>query len=121
MATHNELGKRGEEIACRYLEKKGYRVLEQNWHFKRKEIDLIAIRNGILVFAEVKTRIGDRHGFPEESVNWRKQKFLQSASAAYLGRMNYEEEIRFDIVSITFKPDGSYEIYHIEDAFFPGL
>ena len=121
MATHNELGKKGEEIACDYLEKKGYLILEKNWRFKQTEIDLIAFREETLIFAEVKSRLGDQYGLPEESVTWRKQKYLQRASGAYINLKNFEDEIRFDVIAITFRRDGSYELYHIEDAFFPGL
>ncbi|MFS8615537.1 MAG: YraN family protein [Solitalea sp.] len=121
MATHHELGRRGEKIACRYLEEKGYRILERNWRFRHTEIDLIASWKGILIFAEVKSRIGHRYGYPEESVTWQKQKHLQRASSAYLARAKFQEEIRFDIISITFLADGTHEVYHIEDAFFPGL
>lgn len=121
MATHNELGKKGEEIARRYLEENGYLILEKNWRFKRTEIDLIALRKGIMIFTEVKSRFGDRFGLPEDAVNWRKQKYLQRASAAYLQYRNFEDDIRFDIISIIFRKDGSHELYHIEDAFFPGL
>ncbi|QEC51305.1 putative endonuclease [Anseongella ginsenosidimutans] len=121
MATHNELGKKGEAVACSYLEEKGYRILEKNWRFKQTEIDLIALREGVLVFTEVKTRFGNMYGLPEEAVDWRKQKYLQRASLAYMQLKNFEDEIRFDIIAITFREDGSYELFHIEDAFFPGL
>lgn len=121
MATHNELGKKGEQIACAYLEEKGYVILERNWRFKQTEIDLIAFKKGVMIFAEVKTRMGDLYCLPEESVGWRKQKYLQRASAAYIHLNGFEDELRFDIISITFREGGTYELYHIEDAFFPGL
>lgn len=121
MATHNELGKKGERIASRYLREKGYRVLEENWRFRQTEIDLIAMHDGVMVFVEVKTRASDRFGPPEEAVTLKKQQYLQRASAAYINWKRFEDELRFDIISVTFRPDGSHEIYHIQDAFFPGL
>ncbi|HEY9561430.1 MAG TPA: YraN family protein [Anseongella sp.] len=121
MATHHELGKRGEEIARKYLEEKGYLILETNWRFRHTEIDLIAFHQGILVFAEVKSRSPGGYGYPEDSVNHRKQHALQRASSAYISQKKFEDEIRFDIISITFNAEQSYELFHIEDAFFPGL
>lgn len=121
MATHNELGKKGEQIARSYLEEKGYRILEINWRFKQTEIDLIVMKDGVLVFVEVKTRAGDYYGYPEDAVSRKKQIALQRASAAYIHLHRYERELRFDIISITFGAGDAYDLYHIEDAFFPGL
>lgn len=121
MATHNELGKKGEQIARSYLEEKGYHILEINWRFKQTEIDLIVMKDEVLVFVEVKTRIGDYFGYPEDAVSRKKQTALQRGSAAYIHLHQYESELRFDIISITFREEGAYELYHIEDAFFPGL
>ena len=112
---------RGAAVQYSYLKEKGYLILEENWRFRQTEIDLIAFRKGVMIFVEVKTRFGELYGQPEDSVNWQKQKFLQRASAAYINLHNFEDELRFDIISITFRSNGSYELYHIEDAFFPGL
>ena len=56
MAKHNELGKKGEEIAAQYLSEKGYEILERNWRNRHKEIDIIAKDGNELVIVEVKTR-----------------------------------------------------------------
>lgn len=119
MAEHNELGKYGELLARDYLELKGYRILELNWVYGRAEIDLIAFYEDKLIFVEVKTRRSVTHGEPEDFVNWKKEKQLEFASAAYIDRLNHQGEIRFDIVAITFENKELYKINHIEDAFWP--
>ncbi|MEJ7557329.1 MAG: YraN family protein [Pedobacter sp.] len=119
MASHNELGKRGEEIAKEYLENKGYQILKMNWRHKRAEIDLIAKHDGTLVFVEVKTRSSANFGNPEEFVDWKKEKQLEFASLFYIEQSNHEGEIRFDIVAITMDTKKSYSVHHIEDAFWP--
>lgn len=121
MAKHLDLGRRGEQIAAEHLRNNGYRILEQNWRFKHAEIDIIAEKGGELVFVEVKTRTGDWYGDPEVAVDWRKERYLQRASAAYINLKRYDGEIRFDILAITFRENSSHDLYHIEDAFFPGL
>ncbi len=118
MADHNELGAIGEAIAVAFLEDKGYKIKAINWKRRRLEVDIIAEHQSILVFAEVKTRSTNRFGEPEESVTDKKEKLLVEAASAYCDEMDYEEEIRFDIISITLKP--ALDIRHFEDAFFPG-
>jgi putative endonuclease len=119
MASHNELGKRGEDIAKDYLENKGYQILKMNWRHKRAEIDLIAKHDGTLVFIEVKTRSSVDFGQPEDFVDWKKEKQLEFASLFYMEENNHEGEIRYDIVAITFESRDSYIVNHIEDAFWP--
>ena len=121
MAKHNELGKRGEEIAQKYLEDKGYNILEVNWKAGRAEIDLIAKHNNILIFIEVKTRSNTLFGNPERAVNAKKEALLIRAAHAYLHKIDYEEEVRFDVISVVIPKDDRVEITHFEDAFFPGL
>ena len=119
MAEHNELGLRGELMAKEYLEKQGFGILEINWRYKRAEVDIIATKGEMLVLVEVKTRKGNYFGFPEESVNEKKQEMLLQAAWEYMEKHGLEGEVRFDIVSIIFDKDKS-ELFHIEDAFFPG-
>jgi putative endonuclease len=119
MAEHHELGRLGERLAKEYLEKLGYRILEQNWVYGRAEIDLIAFYEGQLIFVEVKTRRSADHGAPEDFVNWKKEKQMEFASAVYIERTNHQGEIRFDIVAIVFENKELYKINHIEDAFWP--
>jgi len=121
MAKHNETGKAGELAARRFLENKGYDILETNWRFHRAEVDLIAKDGKILVFVEVKTRSSDAFGKPEAFVDARKQRFLAEAASAYMELTGHDWEIRFDIVSVLVNPGGEALLEHFEDAFFPGL
>jgi len=121
MAQHNETGKAGELAARRFLENKGYAMLESNWRFHRAEVDLIAKDGKILVFVEVKTRSSDAFGKPEAFIDARKQRFLAEAASAYMEQIGHDWEIRFDVVSVLVKPGGETLLEHFEDAFFPGL
>lgn len=119
MAAHNELGKRGENIAKAYLENSGYGILNMNWKYGRAEIDLIASQGDKLVFVEVKTRSSRDYGEPEDFVSHKKEKQLEWASSAYIDQRNHQGEIRFDIIAIVFENKDLYKINHIEDAFWP--
>jgi len=120
MAEHNEFGKKGEDIAVGYLEKKGYKILERNWICGKSEIDIIAKEGKYIVVVEVKARHSNFAGEPETAVTKEKQRALVFAANAYVRKMNYSEEVRFDIVSILVV-NGKEQINHIEDAFYPTL
>lgn len=119
MALHNDLGKRGEVIAKQYLEENGYEILDENWTHGKSEVDLIAYQNGMMVFVEVKARTSIAFGEPEDFVERKKQKQLELASAEYIYIMNHQNDIRFDIIAITFTKNNNYTLKHIEDAFWP--
>ena len=119
MASHNDLGKTGERIAKEYLEAEGYEILDENWTFGKAEVDLIVYKDGLMVFVEVKTRSSQAFGAPEEFVQEAKQKQLEIASSEYIELMNHQNEVRFDIVAITFNKEHNYTLNHIEDAFWP--
>jgi putative endonuclease len=118
MASHIALGKKGELIAQEYLRQQEYNIIAVNWRQARREIDIIAGIADTLVFFEVKTLASDMYGWPERRVNKAKRKNLQTAAAVYLNKMTHlPAAIRFDVISITFQPDGEYELLHMEDAF----
>lgn len=117
MAKHNQLGKAGEALASSYLQAKGYKILTQNYRFRRAEIDIIAQLDMLLVFIEVKTRGTDKHGFPEEAVSARKIELFLLAAEEFIFQTNWLYDIRFDIISITTASSGTPNIHHIEDAF----
>lgn len=119
MASHNDLGKVGEKIAKQYLVDKGYEVLDENWTHGKAEVDLIVYKDGIMVFVEVKTRTSVAFGQPEEFVHKAKQNQIELASTEYIEIMNHQNDIRFDIIAITFTTDKNYNLNHIEDAFWP--
>jgi putative endonuclease len=116
MNARAALGKEGEELALQYLLKKGYTLLERNWRFHHKEVDIIATDGHDLVFVEVKTRSSEWFGTPEEAVDEKKQRYLMTAAEAYIRWRNNDTNIRFDVVSIMLKP-GYQSIDHIVDAF----
>ena len=117
MAQHNELGKKGEEIAQDYLLRKGYKILETNWQYRYAEIDIIALIKDTLVVVEVKTRTSEAYGKPEMFVNKKKIKLLIEAVNHYVQQQDFDFEIRFDIISI-IKNQYKEELEHFENAFF---
>lgn len=119
MALHNELGKWGEDVAARYLENKGYRILERDWKDKHKDLDIIAVDNGCLVIVEVKTRRQNTLVAPELAVDYRKIKNITLATNKYVKLNCIDLPIRFDIVAITGTNDENCSVEHIEDAFLP--
>ncbi len=119
MATHNDLGFKGEAIAKRFLVNKGYEILDENWVYGKAEVDLIAYLNRQIIFVEVKTRTSVAFGMPEDFVTDAKQKQMELAASEYIVLMNHIGEIRFDIISILFDTQDKYTIKHIEDAFWP--
>ncbi|TKG93413.1 YraN family protein [Puteibacter caeruleilacunae] len=120
MARHNDLGKEGEDIARTYLMKKGFRILEVNWRYGKEEIDIIALDKNELVIVEVKTRSSAYYQHPWEAITNRKQRYLINAADAYIQMTESDLETRFDVVSIIYS-NGSYQIEHIPDAFYPGI
>lgn len=119
MAQHNELGKWGEEIAEKFLQNKGYRILARDWKDNHKDIDIIAEDNGTLVFVEVKTRKNDTYMQPEQAVNKKKIKNLTLAANRFVKMNQIDKNLRFDIVSIIGTNENTCKIKHIEDAFLP--
>lgn len=119
MARHNDLGKWGEGVAADYLEQQGYSILERGWRSGHKDIDLIAFKQGILAFVEVKTRKNNAYIQPQQAVDRHKIKLLMTAANRYICNNNIDAEIRFDIVAITGTDYSNYKIEHIEQAFLP--
>ena len=119
MARHNDLGKWGEGVAADYLEQQGYSILERGWRSGHKDIDLIAFKQGILAFVEVKTRKNNAYIQPQQAVDRHKIKLLMTAANRYICNNNIDTEIRFDIVAITGTDYSNYKIEHIEQAFLP--
>jgi len=95
-------GASGEEEAARYLEARGYRIVERNFRYRTMgEIDIIAEEGDELVFCEVKTRWGDGFGAPEEAVTPAKQRTIRKVAAAYLALRGIgDRPCRCDVVSI---------------------
>ncbi len=121
MAEHNELGKKGEELAVEFLQQNGYEILDRNWTFQKAEIDIIAQKDNYLAIIEVKTRSSLDFGSPQDFVKPKKIQLLTKAVNAYI---NYREkdfendiEVRFDIIAI-LKTGETFAIEHLTDAFY---
>lgn len=117
MATHHETGKKGEEMAADYLQRQGFVILYRNWRYSRYEIDIIASRNGMLHFVEVKTRTSLIFGFPEESVVRKKMISLLKAAEQFLIRYPHWREVQYDVLSITMPHNEPVEFLLIEDVY----
>ena len=120
MATHNELGERGELIAKEYIERLGYKVIASNWRERKFEIDLIAIDKTEIVFVEVKTRSTSFFGNPEDAVTDRKQQHLINGADFYIQENEIDLECRFDVVAIV-STINKLEMKHIKSAFSPSF
>ena len=116
MAQHNELGKKGEQMAIDYLAKKGYAIIEKNWRYLKAEVDIIAQKENTLVAVEVKTRSSDYFGDPQDFINPKKIKLLVMAMNEYVISKDLDIEVRFDIIAI-LQNKNKTTIEHIEDAF----
>ena len=112
-----ELGKKGEDLALRYLKKNGYRIFERNYVCKMGEVDIIAKEKDTLAFIEVKTRTSTAFGPPQLAVNAAKQMQLSKVAQYFLKEKCLEDvKARFDVVAIVLGPRGP-EIELIRDAF----
>lgn len=121
MAEHNDLGHQGETIAKQFLERKGYQVVEQNWRYHQRELDLIVweVPKELLVFVEVKTRSTHAFGYPEAALNAAKRRFLVEAANAYLEQQQLDCEVRFDVIAILLENQQVKDLTHIKDAVIP--
>ena len=116
MATRKEIGNKGEENAVSFLFANGYEVLERNYRFGRGEIDIIALKNSVMVFIEVKSRKNTNFGYPETFLSEPQQERIRRAAEEYVLRKEWQGEIRFDIIAILC--DGREPtLDHFEDAF----
>ena len=112
------LGQRGEDVAAAFLVDRGLVVLERNWRCREGELDLVARDGDALVFCEVKTRRGDSHGAPVESVVAAKARRLRQRAAQWLRAHGVRPaEVRFDIVSVLPQPRGGARVEHLRGAF----
>ena len=110
----HEIGKLGEEIVTKYLQKEGYEILNRNFFSRKGEIDIIAKDKDELVFIEVKTRSNKKFGKPSESVTEFKQKHIIKAAKYYLYITKQENElVRIDVIEVSISKK-KYYIHHIK-------
>jgi putative endonuclease len=117
LGRHLELGREGEERACGFLERRGYRILNRNYRCPYGEVDIIASRGKCLVFCEVKTRSGGDMVEALGAVDARRQGRMARTAAHYLSRRGGAGgPCRFDVIAL-LKREGMWKIEHVKDAF----
>ena len=113
-------GQAGEQAVAEELSKRGYRILERNYHSRYGEIDIIAVQDGFLAFVEVKARGPHTKGAPAEAVSASKRKKLVQTALLYLQETNLQLQPRFDVAEVFFKGSALTEvkgIRYLADAF----
>lgn len=111
------LGDRGEQIAAEYLERNGWVVLDRNFRMGRKEVDLVARRDGVVAFVEVKTRAGLGYGHPLEAITWKKRREIRQVATAWVERHGRpSDQYRFDAIAIQLPSGGAPRLEHVPDA-----
>jgi len=118
MASHNETGRLGEQLARNWAEDNGYAIRAQNWRYGNWEIDLVATRDGRLHFFEVKTRRSTKFGYPEKLVDRNKMRYFISAGSAYIRLNRGYKWVRYDILSISLDESDKPTFFLIEDVYF---
>lgn len=120
MHTNNkQTGRRGEQLATKYLEDKGYTILDTNWGDKWGELDIVAMNGETLVFVEVKTKIGTQYGSPEEMANPHKIKQVERIAQGYCLTHHLTDcPVRIDVIAVVLDRDGNPErITHYESHY----
>ena len=116
MTARKEIGDKGEDNAVNFLFASGYEVLERNYRFSRGEIDIIAMKDSVMVFIEVKTRKNIKYGYPETFLSEPQEDRIHRAAEEYVLQKAWQGEVRFDIIAILW--DGrELTLDHFEDAF----
>lgn len=116
--SKKNLGKFGEDCAAKFLEDSGYTIIARNFRIRSAEIDIIAQKDNVIIFVEVKARSNIRHGLPSEAVNFRKQKKIIEAAGVFLQDENFSDcACRFDVLEVYLNGERVREINHIENAF----
>jgi len=115
--TRINLGSQGEDIAAKYLQGQGYKILQRNFRSRYGEIDIICSLEHSIIFVEVKTRTNTSFGSPEESVTRTKKHHIHRVALIYLEKYPYPfKEIRFDVIGILMD-GGQPQLNHLIAAF----
>ena len=112
------LGRRGEELAVRCLERAGYRVLARNWRSGRREVDIVALHDDTVVFVEVKTRMPGPER-PLEALGPSQRRSLRRAAEAWIhSHPGVGKEFRFDLIAVEAGGGRPPRLDHVLNAFF---
>ena len=116
-AATQAFGEIGERVAERWLRHKGWRILQRRFRNGHRDIDLVAERDGLVAFVEVKARKGIEFGLPVEAVNWRKQRELTRSAHVWISRHGRPDDTyRFDVIGVLVA-GSAVRVRHVEDAF----
>ena len=116
--ARGRLGRRGEDIAARFLASAGYRIVDRNWRCSRGEIDIIAQRDQWVVFVEVKTRSTLNFGHPLEAITLAKLARLRSLALAWCqAHPQFVGQIRIDAVAVVAPEHAPYTVEHLAGVF----
>lgn len=116
MSRSYGLGKQGEKIVCKYLEKNKYIILDTNFNTRTGEIDIIAKDQNEIVFIEVKTRTNSKYGIPAEAVTQEKLKRIYKTAQYYIHKRNlYNISARIDVIEVLAK-ENKYYIKHLKNV-----
>ena len=114
MNRKDALGQQGEQLAAEYLEQAGLQVVDRNWRCAEGEIDIVAVRDRVLVVCEVKTRSGRRYGTPLEAVSYRKLARLRRLAVRWVSAHEVMyDEIRIDVIGVLRMPSGEFDLEHV--------
>ena len=114
------LGRWGEARAAAWLVRRGWTVLNRNYRFGRREVDLVLTQGELVVFVEVKTRTGEGFGGAAAAITWRKRREIEAVAEYFLAREGLSDRaVRFDAVVVTTL-GGRVRVEHIPDAWRPG-
>ncbi|WP_298900847.1 YraN family protein [uncultured Psychroserpens sp.] len=117
MANHNELGKKGEQLAVNFLLKNDYKIVAQNYIYQKAEVDIIAQKADVLAVVEVKTRSSIDFGNPQDFLKQKQIQRIIKAVDVFIMTNNLDVEVRFDIIAIVKKGED-YSIEHLKNAFY---
>ena len=117
MANHNELGRKGEELAVDFLLKKGYEIIARNYIYQKAEVDIIAKKGGVLAVVEVKTRASADFGEPQQFLKPKQMQRIIKAVDFFVNDNEMDVDVRFDIIAIVLNNKGM-NLEHLEDAFY---
>ncbi len=117
MISHRDLGVHGERLAAHHLARLGYTILERNYRFGRREVDLIIRREGLVAFVEVKTRAGDGFGHPLEAITALKRREIERVARRWQQRHGRPGlEYRFDAVGVVIERGVAPVIEYVPNA-----
>ena len=114
--NNKEVGNIGELLAGKYLIERNYEILENNYRNLYGEIDIIAKKDDVIIFIEVKSRNSNKYGYPREAVNNVKIEKIYNTSLVYISKNNFSDiQFRYDVIEVYLNKN---EINHIENAFY---